>query len=240
MKKCYLFHRFLLLFSLSLVFLVPRANGQFNKFSDQYKYTESFEDAGPIQIGLKTSWIMPRNEFGMDFKRAPGYELYYQFRNDGGDGRWTARGALFYANFKPRMDTIPSYMVREFPTTKIFPGYISYKKLYFIGIGIEYAYSAVHYNNFRLDVGLGMIGGQFHREYEEEYATILTSRSSVDEYFAGLRAKVSAGYQLNKYIEIYMEGMDAFMSQLDWSSQYNYTSLGLGINVSLKPNSNED
>jgi hypothetical protein len=37
-----------------------------------------------------------------------------------------------------------------------------------------------------------------------------------------------------------MEGMDAFMSQLDWSSQYNYTSLGLGINVSLKPNSNED
>ena len=48
---------------------------------------------------------MPRNEFGMDFKRSPAYELYCQFRDEEGAGRWAAGVGLFYTNLKPRLDT---------------------------------------------------------------------------------------------------------------------------------------
>ena len=198
----------------------------------------SFKNGGPIQLGVKVAYLMPRNEFGMDFNRAPGYEFYCQFRDDGGAGRWAARLGVFYANFKPRLDTVPSYMVQEFPTM-IFPGYIVYRKLSFIGLTMDYAYSVVHQKGFRLDLGLGLIIGQYHQEYEQGYATIITTSGSQDVRFCGLRPRITAGYQLNRFIELYVECMDAFLTNTDWSSQFHHTGLGLGLNIALKPGSND-
>ena len=205
----------------------------------RYNPSPSFINAGPVQLGLKASYLMPRNEFGMDFKRTPAYEIYCQFRNKDGDGKWAARVGLFYADPKPRLDTIPSYIVQE-PSTKLFPGYIVYKKLRFMGIGMDYAYSAVHYHNFRMDIGLGLLVGQYHQEYAQGYATISRSDGNTDSYFAGLRGRVTAGSQLSKYVEAYIEALDAIVTKTDWNSQFSHTSLSLGINISFKPSDNDN
>ena len=234
MQRSCLPSRLLLLAALLFYSLAP-AGAQFRS---RYNTEPSFKDGGPLQIGFKASYLMPRNEFGMDFKRAPAYELYCQFRNKGGAGNWTARLGVFYTSLKPRLDTIPSYLVRENPTM-LFPGYIVYKKLTFMGLSMDYAYSVVHYKGFRMDLGLGLLVGKYHQEYEQAYPTIIITNGSVDDLFAGLRGRINLGYQLNNYVELCAETLDAFITSKDWSSQFNHTSLSLGVNVSLKPARND-
>lgn len=199
-------------------------------------YAQPSVSNGSSEVGLLVSYIMPRNDFAVEFDRGPSYELYYQMRSDEGNGRWAARVGLFYADFKPRLDSFPKYMVQTSPAERLIPGYVAYTKFDLKGFFIDYAYSVVKYRRFRLDLGLGLMVGLYQMDYSEAYETVVSvSGASMQEFFAGLRPKLGLGCRLNKYLELFGEYKAGLNTSVDWSMQFPTHSVGLGLNVTINP-----
>jgi hypothetical protein len=204
-----------------------------------YQWPESIP-GGSLQLGAKVAYVKPRNGFAMEFKSAPSYELYLQIRSKHGNGPFSTRIGFFYTDTKPRLDTIPTYMVKVSYPDKLFPGYVVYHKMDLKGIYIDYAYSLICYNRLRLDLGLGLMGGISHVEYSRGYATLVAEEGNVADYIVGLRPRVNIGYQLIKYLEIYAEYMDNIVTSTDWGTQYSSHNFGLGLNFTFNPRSGND
>ena len=189
------------------------------------------------QVGFKLSYASPLQEFGAEFKKAPVYDLYYfiNYKKDKPRLAW-ARVGILYASFKPRQDTIPTYMIRGGSPDYLFPGYISYRKFTMLAFYIDQTFRAVHYKGFSVDLGVGLMGGITHQEYSYGYATIISSNNnSIDEDFIGLRTRLGIAYTLTKRIELFAEGMNSLITSMDWSAQFHNNSLGIGCNITFNP-----
>jgi hypothetical protein len=206
----------------------------------------SFYDTEPafkkpaVQLGLKYAYLTPLGDFGMEFSRAPQYELYCQLRNKQGNGRLSGRVGMYYTAPTPRLDSFPAYLVFESNGATLYPGYVTYQKFYMAGIFIEYAYRIVRYKGFAIDAGLGLTLGQYRLEYEEGYATMLPERGIVEAKIAGLRTHIALAYQINRYFEIYAEGMNSQITQTDWSARFPNNTYGLGVNFTFNPGTDND
>jgi hypothetical protein len=218
------------LFFLGLPF---RGSAQIFTLDREDRYSTS-----TFQLGAKVAQIQPRNAFGKDFGRAPGYEFYVQVRYNEGRSGFSNRVGVFYADLQPRLDTIPDYLVRGNPTT-VLPGYVCYRKFNLRGLYIDAAYTVVQLRKLNVDIGCGGMIGLYTMEYSEGYATVLTiSDAHIKDDFVALRPKLSVGYRLGGYLQLYAEYVDVFATTKDWSMMFNHNSFGLGVNVSF--NRSED
>lgn len=205
-----------------------RVQAQFGSYS--YYSTASSMPFSISSIGILANWSKPLGNFGADFAPAPAFELFLETKSDRND-RFRGNVSFIYANYKPRLDTIPVYMVggSSMMSYKLYPGKLAYKDAKNMMLMIDYSYVVVRKGKFDLALGGGMGIGKMWHEYYLEYETQLNQITSVQDFTLCLRAQSSLTYKLMPYV--HLRGAFGYQWQTftNWSVQFPVRNLGFGL-----------
>lgn len=187
------------------------------------------------QVGFKLNFLTPRGDIGPYFKSTVAYELFFLADEMGGKVR--GRFGVFYANFKPRMDSYPIYGTRYDGTTQLLPGSLTYHHMDMKCIFLDQNVLLFHKNNLAFYAGIGLIFGKSNLKYDREIETLITETgASEDRAIGGARGNVQVVYTIGNHIQLCAEAQHSAMTVTDWSSAYSNNTYGIGINYRFKSN----
>lgn len=189
--------------------------------------------SGRAQIGLQVNYMMPWGEYGMYFKRAPSYELYYAGLGRNEDAGWTTRMGFHYTAPATRRDTFTTWVYGG-SLEHFMPGYIAISKFYMLGFFIDVE-KRIRIVKGRLEarVGAGLMLGKVHQEDSYRIVGLEEGNNDIDNSIACIRSQAKILYHLNGRFRVYTEIGNRLVTAVNWEKQYHNNHIGLGLEVRL-------
>ncbi len=190
------------------------------------------------QIGFNTSYSKPLGDFGASFGKAASFELFYTQTSD--DGKIIGRVGFFHAEYKPRLDTFPVFLVQYDNGYKIYPGSLVYSNHKETSFFIEYNFRIWRYKKVDFFIGGGAVVGIVKNVYKADYTPILTQSVNNEDYIAGLRVRASVSYDINAHFSVLANILYQQETLTDWSSKYPTKNIGIGLVYNIMKQEKEE
>lgn len=183
------------------------------------------------QVGISVMQVSPLGDMGQFYSKGPGISVFASFDED----NWRGRAGLSYAQLRPRIDTVPQYLVKlDGSNTVIVPGYLVNDKMTMISIFIDYDYRVLKVKQLGLYLGGGVMVGKAHMAYVRDFEAVLHEQADRDVLMGGFKGNSMLNYKIGKHINIYGEAAITLAETKDHTSMSHYT-LGLGFDYTFKP-----
>lgn len=148
--------------------------------------------------------------------------------------RFRAKAGINYTNFKPRLDTFPTWGYRGGNDPAFFAGSQVYHKFYMALIFVNIDLKVLHRGNFYWYVGTSLTGGIAHVDYDLDIPTVINEHGNTDQEIVGFVVKTNAEYKLNDHFSAFLELSKSSLSSTDWSSKYGHYNYGIGLNYQIQ------
>lgn len=182
-------------------------------------------------IGMKASMFAPRGDLGAIYKKSAMYDGFIVVEHF--KGRFKQRLGFFYTKLSPRLDTFRSYGVVSSNGSTVYPGYTVYDYFSLMGFYIDNNLRFLQYKGFSLYGGIGITVGWYKQKYERDIEAIISESGYEFDDAGGLRFNLHAAYNINKNLQVYVEGMHNLIVKTDWSRHFSHNAIGVGVNYIL-------
>lgn len=186
-------------------------------------------------IGLRINQAKPMGNFGADFSKTAAFELFLETEHDDND-RFHGNISFRYARFKPRLDTIPVYLVEgtNMMSYRLYPGQLAYKNAVNMTLVIDYSYVLVRKGKFDLALGAGMGLGKIGYAYYERYETKSETQNTTTDFTFCLQAQSNLTYKVTPLLQLRASLNYQWQTVTDWSLQLPGRYAGIGLVVNFK------
>lgn len=182
------------------------------------------------QVGLKIMQVRPTNDFGFIAKKTVAFEALWlqEF-----EGKSRMRTFVNFANFKSRMDTIPSAaFVSSGNGQEILPAYNGFNKMWNLTLGFGVDFSPEVWEDWKIRPFAGL---DFNTGAHSRQSFTNTGVSSIDEgnlaLIFGLAGRLGVEANFDRF-GLFLEATRNYQYYLEVSGA-SYNTIGLGVKYFL-------